>query len=138
MHSRYRSPILLAVAVSVAALGLVLFSSCAKPGGPNSSSSSGKGTPAEADQFVLDAEKRLFDLNVKFSRADWVKSTFITDDTEALSAEANKEVIAATTELAEQSRRFDGLDLSPDVERKLKLLKLVAHLAGAEGSGRAR
>ncbi|MEP6921025.1 MAG: M2 family metallopeptidase [bacterium] len=128
MHFKYRSTILLAVAFSVVAIGLMLLSSCAKTGGPSSSSSTGKGTSAEADQFVLDAEKRLFDLNVKFSRADWVKSTYITDDTETLSAEANKDVIAATTDLAEEARRFDGIDLSPDTKRKLKLIKLALTL----------
>jgi peptidyl-dipeptidase A len=81
-------------------------------------------TVAEADRFIDEAEKRLFDLSIKFSRADWVKSTFITDDTEALSASANEDVIAATTELAEASRRYDRLALSPDVARKIKLLKL--------------
>jgi peptidyl-dipeptidase A len=81
-------------------------------------------TPADADKFIANAEKRLFDLNIKSARADWIKSTFITDDTEALSAEANEQVIAATTELAEEARRFDGLKLSPDTARKLKLLKL--------------
>src|SRR5216683_2915408 len=104
-------------------VSLSLMSSCTK--NPSLVSTSGrKGTPAEAEKFVADAEKRLFDLNVKFSRADWVKSTFITDDTEAMSAEANKDVIAATTELADQSTLFDGLDLPYDVARKLKLLKL--------------
>src|SRR6185295_10531804 len=104
-------------------VGFSLMSSCSNS--PNSvSTSGGKGTPAEAEKFVADAEKRLFDLNIKFSRADWIKSTYITDDTEALSAEANKDVIAATTELADQSGRFDGLDLPYDVARKLKLIKL--------------
>jgi len=99
------------------------MSSCTNS--PESVSVSGvKGTPAEAEKFIGDAEKRLFDLSVKYSRADWVKSTFITDDTEALSADANKDVIAATTEYADQSRRFDGLDLPYDVARKIKLLKL--------------
>ncbi len=106
-------------------VGMVLLSSCANPNGPGST---GAATPAEADQFVTDAEKRLLDLNIKYSRADWVKSTYITEDTEALSAEANKEVIAATTEFAEQSRRFDGLNLSADTARKLKLLKLALTL----------
>ena len=87
--------------------------------------SGGQATAAEADKFIADAEQRLFDLNVKYARADWVKSTFITDDTEALSAEANKQVITAATELAEQSKRFDGLELSPDTARKIKLLKLA-------------
>jgi peptidyl-dipeptidase A len=104
-------------------VSLSLMSSCSNNPG-SVSTSGGKGTPAEAEKFVADAEKRLFVLSVKFSRADWVKSTFITDDTEAMSADANNDVIAATTELADQSRRFDGLDLPYDVARKLKLLKL--------------
>jgi peptidyl-dipeptidase A len=53
-----------------------------------------------------------------------VKSTFITDDTEALAADANDNLIAATTELAEQARRYENVDLSPESKRKLKLLKL--------------
>src|SRR6266850_5901850 len=107
----------------IVSLGLALTTSCANnPSSP--AVSNAKGTPEEAAKFIADAEKRLFDLNLKFSRADWIKSTFITGDTEALSASANEELIAATTELAEQSRRFDGLQLSPDVARKMKLLKL--------------
>ncbi len=58
--------------------------------------------PAEPDQFVADAEKRLLGLNLEYSRADWVKSTYITEDTELLSAKANKAVIEATTELAKE------------------------------------
>lgn len=107
--------------------GLTLLSSCTKSGEPDVGSPV-KGTPSEAEQFIADAEKRLLELNIKYARADWVKSTFITDDTESLSAEANKQVIEATTELAEQSRRFDGLDLPYDTARKLKLLKLALTL----------
>jgi peptidyl-dipeptidase A len=103
--------------------GLALLSSCAKSDGPNTGSSV-KGTPAEAEQFVADAEKRLLDLNIKYARADWVKSTYITDDTETLSAEANNQVIELTKDLAEQSRRFDGVDVPFDTARKLKLIKL--------------
>ncbi len=104
-------------------LGVSLMSSCTnKPASVTQSEA--KGTPAEAEKFIVDAEKKLFDLNIKYSRADWVKSTFITDDTEALSADANNAVITAVTELAEQSRRFDGVELPYDVARKMKLLKL--------------
>jgi peptidyl-dipeptidase A len=99
-------------------IGLILMTSCVNNSG------GGSATVAEGEKFIFDAEKRLYDLNVKYARADWTKSTFITDDTEALSAEANKDLIAATTELAEQTRRFEGLDLSPDTQRKIKLLKL--------------
>lgn len=91
---------------------------------PNSLATSGSATAADAEKFIADAEKRLLDLNIKAGRAEWVKSTFITDDTEALAADANEVLIGATTELAEQARRFDNLDLSPELKRKLKLLKL--------------
>src|SRR5207237_6595364 len=50
------------------------------------------------------------------------------DDTEALSANANKDFIAAVTELAEASRRFDGVELTYDTTRKIKLLKLALDL----------
>ncbi len=91
---------------------------------PNSPSTSGAATTSEAEKFINDAEKRLLDLNIRAGRAEWVKSTFITDDTEALAADANEVLIGATTELAMQARQFDSLDLSPELKRKLKLLKL--------------
>src|SRR5258705_4288095 len=94
----------------IVSLGLALTTSCAN--NPNSPAvSNAKGTPEEAAKFIADAEKRLFDLNLKFSRADWIKSTFITGDTEARSASANEDLIPATTELAEQPGRFDVLKL---------------------------
>ncbi|HEV8370620.1 MAG TPA: M2 family metallopeptidase [Pyrinomonadaceae bacterium] len=96
------------------------MSSCTNA--PNSSG--GNATPAEAEKFMGDVEKRLMELSIKSGRADWVKSTYITDDTEALAADANKDLIAATTEFAEQSKRFDGVDLPLELQRKIKLLKL--------------
>ena len=90
---------------------------------PNAFSTPGSAKD-EAEKFLADAEKRLLDLNIKAARADWVKSNFITDDTEFLAAEANEDMIAATTELAEQSRKYENVDLSPEAKRKLKLLKL--------------
>lgn len=91
---------------------------------PNSPGTSGSANAADAQKFIVDAEKRLLDLNIKAGRAEWIKSTFITDDTEALAADANEALIGATTELAEQARRFENVDLSPELKRKLKLLKL--------------
>jgi peptidyl-dipeptidase A len=101
-------------------VGLATMSSCTDA----PTSTAGKATPDEAKKFMDDVEKRLMELSIKSGRADWVKSTYITDDTEELAAEANKELIAATTEFAEQSKRFDGLDLPVDLQRKIKLLKL--------------
>ena len=108
-------------AMSILALLLTVMSSCTNT---TESPSTGKATVAEGEKFIADAEKRLFDLNLKYSYADWEKSINITDQTEEKSANANKELIAATTELAEQATKFEGLDFSADTERKMKLLKL--------------
>ncbi len=81
-------------------------------------------TAAEAQEFMNKAEARLSDLAVKVNRASWVQENFITDDTEAMAADAIDEVTAATTELVEQAKRFDGLALSPELARKFMLLKL--------------
>jgi peptidyl-dipeptidase A len=119
-----RRPVWLGV-FFVLSVGLALMS-CTD--NPNLGSTSGPGTKDEAEKFLADAEKRLLDLNIKAGRADWVKSTFITDDTEAIAAEANENLIAETTELAEQARRYEKVDLSPEAKRKLKLLKLALTL----------
>src|SRR5579864_5849060 len=70
------------------------------------------------------AEARLNEIEVKAARAGWVQENFITDDTEALSADAQDQLTAATTELIEQAKRFDGLALPSDLARKFLLLRL--------------
>jgi peptidyl-dipeptidase A len=87
-----------------------------------------KATVAQAGQFMQEAEKRLLDLGTKAERINWINSTFITDDTDALAADASEKYTAAVTELAEQSRRFDRLKLPYDLERKFNLLKLALTL----------
>jgi peptidyl-dipeptidase A len=81
-------------------------------------------TAAEAQEFMNKAEAQLAELSVKVNRATWVQENFITDDTQALAADAIDQVTAVTTELVEQAKRFDGLTLAPDLARKFKLLKL--------------
>jgi peptidyl-dipeptidase A len=81
-------------------------------------------TVVEAERFISQAETRLLDLWIKNGRASWVAENFITDDTEAISADAEAAVKAATADLARQARRYEKLSLPPDVARKFKLLKL--------------
>ncbi len=86
-------------------------------------------TVREARSFIEDADARLLGLAVEDNRAQWVKSTYITDDTEALAAKADERSIGATVELAKKSTRFDSLKLPEDVARKIKLLKLSLTVA---------
>ena len=81
-------------------------------------------TAAEAQEFMNKAEVQLADLSVKVNRASWVQENFITDDTQAMAADAIDQVTAITTDLVEQAKRFDGLKLPPDLARKFMLLKL--------------
>ena len=81
-------------------------------------------TVPEAEAFMKKAEAQLGELSVKGNQANWVHDNFITDDTEALAAKTNDEITAVTTELVEQSKRFDGLRLPSDLARKFLLLKL--------------
>jgi peptidyl-dipeptidase A len=81
-------------------------------------------TVEEARKFTDAAETRLLDLMIKAGRAQWVQETFITHDTEQIAADADQQVKAAVSELAAQSRRYEGTQLPEDVARKLKLIKL--------------
>src|SRR3954453_10285764 len=84
-----------------------------------------KPTVAEAEQFMKQAETRLNELSLKGNQATWVQSNFITEDTEALAADAIDEATAAPTDLAEQAKRFDGVTMPPDLARKFMLLRLL-------------
>jgi len=86
--------------------------------------SSSKPTVAEAQAFMNQAEAQLKDISVKANRAQWVQENFITDDTQALSADANDQITALTEDLVEQAKRFDGLAMPADLQRKFLLLKL--------------
>ena len=94
-------------------------------------------TLADAEQFMNKAEARLAELSVKVSQANWVHDNFITDDTEALAADANDEMTAVTTELVEQAKRFDGVKMPADLSRKFLLLKLSVTAPGPKRSSAA-
>ena len=91
-------------------------------------------TAAEARKFVEEAETQLLALSIEQQRAEWVKSTYITEDTERIAALANQRLIEANVGFAMQATRFDKLDLPADVARKLKLLKLAIFLPAPSDS----
>ncbi len=98
---------------------LALLAGCAAP----------RPTAADAKAFIDNAEQKLFGVNVDSGRADWIKSTYITDDTEDISAKLDQRAIDAQVEDAKQSTRFGGLTLDPVTARKIQLLKLGLTIA---------
>ncbi len=113
-----------AVLLLVFVFACPLAFSQAKPDDKSMSTTKPAATAVNAEKFIQEAEKQLAEMSVKANRAQWVQSNFITDDTEALAADANEQVIAATTKFALQARTFDGQKLPTELNRKLLLLKL--------------
>ncbi len=86
-------------------------------------------TAAQARKFLEEAEAKMLALSVDASRASWVQSNFITDDTEILAAQANERLIAAIADLAKKAARFDNVKLPAELARKMRLLKVSLTLA---------
>jgi peptidyl-dipeptidase A len=81
-------------------------------------------TEEEARAFVDRVNEVMLRLGQEGAQAAWVQSTYITDDTQAIAARANRAYIDAIAALAKEAVRFDGIELAPDVRRQLDLLKL--------------
>jgi peptidyl-dipeptidase A len=84
-------------------------------------------TVDEARAFVDDVEQNLRRLWVARDKASWVNETFITADTEDLSAAGEDATAAYIGAAIARSRRFDALraQLPADVARKLYLLSIA-------------
>jgi peptidyl-dipeptidase A len=87
-----------------------------------------KPTAEDAARFMDQVEKDLRRIWVHQARTAWVNQTFITDDTDLLSASAEEENMEYLGRVIQEAKRFDGLDLPPDLARKLHLLKIAITL----------
>jgi peptidyl-dipeptidase A len=83
---------------------------------------------AEAAAFLRAAETEIGALWIARERANWVRATHITEDTEALAARAEEAVMEASARLAREAVRFAQTDLAPADRRKLDLLRLTVTL----------
>jgi peptidyl-dipeptidase A len=89
----------------------------------------GAPSPAETDAFVARTNDELRRLQVRASTAEWIKSTYITDDTERMAALANEELLGFTSRAIKESARFRGVPASADDQRMLYLLQVSSPLA---------
>jgi peptidyl-dipeptidase A len=83
-------------------------------------------TVQDARAFVDRVNATLLGSNVERSRTAWVAATYISDDTEALTAINSSRWIAQVNQFIAESRRFDGLTLPADVSRQIMLLRTNA------------
>ena len=84
-------------------------------------------TPSEAEAaaFIERAENELLAAWKDNARASWVQSTYITEDTQILASKASEKATALAVHLAQEAARFQSLELSDDLSRKLLLLRLA-------------
>jgi peptidyl-dipeptidase A len=134
--------------VHLAAVALVLlgFGACRAAAPP---------TGADLKSFLENADARLLRLSNEANQAGFTQATFITPDTEAMSARANEAYAAAVTEFAKRAATFNAEGATADQQRRLTVLKnsitmaapsdpkesaelatLVASMDGAYGRGK--
>ncbi len=81
-------------------------------------------TAAEADAFVAQVEKEYADFGVYGAQVAWVNATYITDDTDALSARVGTQGTEMGVRFAKQAALFaKAPGLSYDTKRKLDFLR---------------
>ncbi len=86
-------------------------------------------TAAGAKTFLDAVSETNLRLGNQASQAGWVQQTFITDDTEAISARANQAANEAGARFAKEAVRYDGVQVPADQRRQLNLLKVGLVLA---------
>jgi peptidyl-dipeptidase A len=91
--------------------------------------SGGKPTAAEAKTFVGHVNDELKRLQVRASTADWIKNTYITDDTERAAAMANDELLGFMSRSVKEAARFNRVATDSDTKRMLYLLRVSSPLA---------
>ncbi|ROT95104.1 peptidase M2 family protein [Altererythrobacter sp. FM1] len=81
-------------------------------------------TAEGAGEFVVAAEKDMFDYSVEASQVNWVNYNFITPDTDAMAARINAVGTEKSVKYALEAARYaDIAGLSYDVNRKLNIMR---------------
>ena len=78
----------------------------------------------DAKQFLTNVNKTMLKLGIEAAQAGWVAQNFITEDTEALDAHSNQQVIEAVARYAKEAAAYNNIQVPPDARRQLDLLKL--------------
>ncbi|HEV2110746.1 MAG TPA: M2 family metallopeptidase [Gammaproteobacteria bacterium] len=90
------------------------------------STAAAKPSADDAKRFIADVDRRLRQLSLEDSEAQWVNSTYETGDTDDLVAHADDRALGYLGQAIAASKRYDGVDMDPDTARQFKLLKLAA------------
>ncbi|TYT25486.1 M2 family metallopeptidase [Luteimonas viscosa] len=119
-------------ALLVLAIGASLaLSACQREPSPASDAATpapgqAQGQPQDetADAFVARVNAEMKAMYPELTAAQWLSSTYIIDDSQLLAAKANEKFLTTLNGWIEQSKRFEGQEMSPETARAITLLKL--------------
>jgi len=94
-------------------------------------------TSEDAQKFLDDVAKEMTALGVSGSRAAWIYSNFITEDTASLAAEADQKSTEAGVRFAMKAAEFDKVKVSPTQRRQLNILKQSLVLPAPQDSAKS-
>jgi peptidyl-dipeptidase A len=86
-------------------------------------------TSSDPQAFLTEANATILRLSNEANQAGWVQSTYITPDTEAISARASAAFMTAVTNYAKRAARYDNVQGPPEVRRQLNVLKNALTMA---------
>jgi peptidyl-dipeptidase A len=76
------------------------------------------------DAFVIRVNETMARVTPEMTSAEWLANTYINSDSQRVSAAANERWLGMLNGFVEQAARYDGVEMSADTARALKLLKL--------------
>ncbi|MFL5366721.1 MAG: M2 family metallopeptidase [Myxococcales bacterium] len=85
--------------------------------------------PASAKEFASKTNEDLLRLTTRSNTAEWIKSTYITEDTERLAADANEVLLGYNAAAVKTAARWNAAKLDPETARMLYLLRTGSSLA---------
>jgi peptidyl-dipeptidase A len=95
-------------------------------------------TAQDADAFIASVNDTLRRKTPLYTAANWLQSTYITDDSQAIAAKFNEEALADQARWVQEAKKYQGVEgLKPDTARALALLKNVAAPAPSDPAKQA-
>ncbi|MGH8496371.1 MAG: M2 family metallopeptidase [Gammaproteobacteria bacterium] len=108
-----------------AALAGLALCACDSTVGASAENPAGAAKPDETPEtFVARINEEIKELNHETGAAEWVRATYITKDTAVIAAAASERSLEFFTRAVQEAAKFGGMEMSPDAERQIMLLKL--------------
>ena len=95
-------------------------------------------TAESAAEWVAKSEAEMDELRKHVGHVFWVQANFVNHDTTQLAAKAGEEATAFGVRLANEAKRWNGVDLPPDLRRKIDKIKLGLTLPAPDNAADTR